>query len=205
MDSAAAHSSAVSSLPSPGFHLSSIMVFLSQRSASPSSKPCRESGSSKRPSCTGCSMMSHMATAPQTKQQAQETLLSVSRCLPGSALSVSLRTTKSGSSRSIRRSRQPSNQVAAKRAMRRAVMAHRCQLFRCGKQITSATEATKSSTRQEKNSPVCGGSAEFPTLGGERPHAAMAATNAMAAIKYTKFCHKYAWPGESAKARITLS
>lgn len=50
-DSAAAQSSAVSSLPSPGFHLKSSIVFWSHSSASPSSKPCSMSlGSSKSPS-----------------------------------------------------------------------------------------------------------------------------------------------------------
>mmetsp|Transcript_87083 Transcript_87083/g.224281 ORF Transcript_87083/g.224281 Transcript_87083/m.224281 type:complete len:253 (-) Transcript_87083:985-1743(-) len=113
-----------------GFHRRSIMVLWSQRSGSPSSKPSAPSGISKSPSCTGCSMMSQRATKAQSKHVTQAPRRMVSRCLPGNALSVSLLTTRSGSSRSTRMSRQPSNQTAAKRAARRAASAQRCQVLR---------------------------------------------------------------------------
>mmetsp|Transcript_71983 Transcript_71983/g.188654 ORF Transcript_71983/g.188654 Transcript_71983/m.188654 type:complete len:229 (+) Transcript_71983:225-911(+) len=85
-----------------------IMVLWSQRSGSGPDSPCPSSGISKRPSCTGCSMMSHRATVAHRRHSAQAPRRMVSRCFPGSALSLSLLTTRSGSRRSTRMSRQPS-------------------------------------------------------------------------------------------------
>mmetsp|Transcript_31678 Transcript_31678/g.79956 ORF Transcript_31678/g.79956 Transcript_31678/m.79956 type:complete len:336 (+) Transcript_31678:592-1599(+) len=178
------------------------MVFWSHRSGSPSST---SSGTSNRPSCTGCNIMSHNATDAHKSVVAQLARRKCCRCFPGNALSVSLRTTNSGSSKSTRMSRQASNQTAAKSTTSKAKSAHKCQVFRCGKQITRATEAAASRAMHVKNSPDSGGRAASPTLGGFRPQAATAATKQTAETRYAKFCHMYAWPGESASARMTQS
>mmetsp|Transcript_48385 Transcript_48385/g.142801 ORF Transcript_48385/g.142801 Transcript_48385/m.142801 type:complete len:223 (-) Transcript_48385:1038-1706(-) len=85
-----------------------IMWFWSQRSGSAPESPSPCSKGSKRPSCTGCSMMSQRETKAQPRASTQEPRRIVSRCFPGSALSLSLLTTRSGSSRSTRISLQPS-------------------------------------------------------------------------------------------------
>mmetsp|Transcript_93112 Transcript_93112/g.252587 ORF Transcript_93112/g.252587 Transcript_93112/m.252587 type:complete len:218 (+) Transcript_93112:689-1342(+) len=189
----------------PCRHRSRSMEPGSQRSASPSSRLSNESAGSKRPSCTGCSMMSQSATAAHRRVVAQAARRRRCRCWPGSALSVSLRTTRSGSRTSTNMSLQPSNHTATNMTARRAAKIHRCQVFRCGKQITSEMAAAASSARHVTNSPVSGGSAASPTFGGDRPQAATAITYAIAESKYTAFCHTYAWPGVSASARMTQS
>mmetsp|Transcript_34789 Transcript_34789/g.104010 ORF Transcript_34789/g.104010 Transcript_34789/m.104010 type:complete len:231 (+) Transcript_34789:443-1135(+) len=166
-----------------GRQRSSSMAFWSKMSGRPASTPSRSAGGSKRPSCTGWSMMSHSATAAHTSVVTQEAWRRRCLCWPGSAFTVSLRMTKRGSRKSMKRSRQPSNHTATKSARSSAVRAQRCQVFRCGKQITSETAATMSSARQVRNSPVSGGSAASPTLVGERPQAATAATKATAEMR----------------------
>mmetsp|Transcript_45414 Transcript_45414/g.126032 ORF Transcript_45414/g.126032 Transcript_45414/m.126032 type:complete len:214 (+) Transcript_45414:487-1128(+) len=138
---------------------------------------------SNRPSCTGCNMMSHKATLAHNRVKIHDVRRRRWRCCPGKALSVSLRTTKSGSRSSMARSRQFSNQIATKRPAKSATRAQRCHVPKCGKQITRETAAAASSARHVKNSPASGGNAASPTFGGDRPQAATAATKETAAIR----------------------
>mmetsp|Transcript_111995 Transcript_111995/g.349025 ORF Transcript_111995/g.349025 Transcript_111995/m.349025 type:complete len:289 (+) Transcript_111995:195-1061(+) len=140
----------------------------------------KSTGGSNKPSSTGCNRMSPRATAAHARVASHATRRNRCLCGPGSILSVSLRMTKRGSRKSTKRSRQPGNHTAAKSATSNAARAQRCHVFRWGKQTMSETAATTSSTMHVKNSGVSGGNAASPTLGGERPQAATAATKATA-------------------------
>mmetsp|Transcript_10573 Transcript_10573/g.24053 ORF Transcript_10573/g.24053 Transcript_10573/m.24053 type:complete len:204 (+) Transcript_10573:564-1175(+) len=168
----------------PSFHLNINMALGSHKSLwAGSSSLSISSCSHNASSCTGCMMMSQSATEPHTIVVAHAIRRNICRWGPGCNLSESLRTTITGSTRSTTSSRQSLKKTATKRPANSADRAHKCQVFRCGKHTTSEMAAIASTAMHVNTSPLSGGNAASPSLGGERPEAATAARKATAETK----------------------